>query len=178
MHKDYASGIPIQISVHRDRLMIWNPGELPPSWTIEKLLGKHASIPFNPDVANIFFRAGMIEAWGRGVERIIEACREAGTAEPEVIYESTGLWMTFRFLPEHQVPAEGTLTEVTGKTSVKTSVKILQLLQENPEMTLAEVAKKIGKSLRAIELASSKLVKSGRLRYVGPQKGGHWEVLQ
>src|SRR4051812_45283981 len=36
-HKNYASGIPIQISVYRDKLMIWNPGELPPDWTIEKL---------------------------------------------------------------------------------------------------------------------------------------------
>ncbi len=45
-------------------------------------------------------------------------------------------------------------------------------------MTLAQVATEIEKSQRAVELASSKLVKAGRLRYVGPQKGGHWEVLK
>lgn len=45
-------------------------------------------------------------------------------------------------------------------------------------MTLAEVAAEVGKSLRAVELASSRLVKEGRLKYVGPQKGGHWEVLK
>ena len=64
------------------------------------------------------------------------------------------------------------------KTSVKTSVKILQLLEKNPELTLAAIAEKIGKSRRAIELASAKLVKEGRLKYVGPQKGGHWEILK
>jgi len=64
VHKDYTHGTPIQISVYPDKLMIWNPGELPLDWTVEKLLGKHASIPFNPDIANVFFRAGMIEAWG------------------------------------------------------------------------------------------------------------------
>ena len=37
IHKDYASGIPIQISVYADKLMIWNPGHLPPSWTVAKL---------------------------------------------------------------------------------------------------------------------------------------------
>jgi ATP-dependent DNA helicase RecG len=52
------------------------------------------------------------------------------------------------------------------------------MLDENPEMTLAEVASKIGKSLRAVERASSKLVKAGRLRFVGPKKGGHWEVKE
>ncbi len=64
------------------------------------------------------------------------------------------------------------------KTSVKTAVKILRLLAANPSLTLAEVAAEIKKSLRAVELASSKLVKEGRLRYVGPQKGGHWEVSE
>ena len=61
IHKDYASGTPIQISVYHDKLMLWNPGELPPDWTVAKLKAKHASRPFNPDVANAFFRAGMIE---------------------------------------------------------------------------------------------------------------------
>ncbi len=29
IHKDYASGTPIQISVYQDKLLVWNPGELP-----------------------------------------------------------------------------------------------------------------------------------------------------
>lgn len=61
---------------------------------------------------------------------------------------------------------------------VKTPDQILQMLDENPEMNLAEVASKIGRSLSAVERASSKLVKAGRLRFVGPKKGGHWEVKE
>ena len=64
------------------------------------------------------------------------------------------------------------------KGSVKTSVKILQLLAENPRMSLAEVAATVDRSLRAVELASAKLIKAGRLQHVGPANGGHWEVLQ
>ena len=66
---------------------------------------------------------------------------------------------------------------VIGKTPVKTPERILELLAANPELTLAEVAKAIHKSVRAVERASAKLVKEGRLRYVGPAKGGHWGVL-
>ncbi|MFZ4526792.1 MAG: ATP-binding protein, partial [Chlorobium sp.] len=51
----------------------------------------HSSQPFNPDVANAFFRAGMIEAWGRGIERIMQECVKAGVPEPELRYERTGL---------------------------------------------------------------------------------------
>jgi predicted HTH transcriptional regulator len=80
----------------------------------------------------------------------------------------------------------GTTETAPVKTSVKTPVEtpvetpdqILRMLDEKPEMTLAEVASKIGKSLRAVERASSKLVKAGRLRFVGPKKGGHWEVIE
>lgn len=81
---------------------------------------QHASVPFNPDVANVFFRSGMIEAWGRGIERIMEACREAGTPEPAVRYEPAGLWVEFRFLPEHQVGGDATTAEVIGRTPVET----------------------------------------------------------
>jgi ATP-dependent DNA helicase RecG len=45
-------------------------------------------------------------------------------------------------------------------------------------MTLGDVAGTIGKSVRAVERATAKLVKDGRLIYVGPRKGGHWEILK
>jgi len=55
----------------------------------------------------------------------------------------------------------GDSQKTSVKTSVKTPEKILQLLEVNPAMTLAQVAAEIEKSLRAVELASSKLVKAG-----------------
>ena len=102
IHKDYASGTPIQISVYADKLLLWNPGELPPDWTVAKLKGKHPSQPFNPDVANAFFRAGLIEAWGRGIARMMQACRAAGTPPPVLRYEPSGLWVEFEIEPAEQ----------------------------------------------------------------------------
>ena len=94
VHKAYESSTPIQIAVYDDKLEIWNCGILPEDWTIDNLLGKHRSRPYNPDIANTFFRAGEIEAWGRGIERIIEACKNANTPEPEFKYDGGGLWTT------------------------------------------------------------------------------------
>ena len=51
-------------------------------------------------------------------------------------------------------------------------------MSENPHSSLADVASTIGKSLSAVERASAKLVKNGKLRFVGPRKGGHWEVVK
>jgi ATP-dependent DNA helicase RecG len=71
---------------------------------------------------------------------------------------------------------EPILVKTLEKTLVKTPVKILQLLKEKPDLTLAELAVLIGKSASAIERASAKLVKAGELRRIGPDKGGFWEV--
>ncbi|WP_447202878.1 helix-turn-helix domain-containing protein [Aeromonas sanarellii] len=60
---------------------------------------------------------------------------------------------------------------------VKTPELILAVLAEAPALTLKEVALRIGKSTSTVERATSALVKEGRLRFVGPRKGGHWEVL-
>ncbi len=76
--------------------MLWNEGQLPENWTIESLLKKHPSKPYNPDIANTFFRSGYIESWGRGTIKIIEKCKEAGLPTPLYYYESSGFWVEFR----------------------------------------------------------------------------------
>ncbi len=72
-HKDYASATPIQISIYPDHITFWNAGQLPENWTTEHLLENHPSLPYNPLIANTFFRSGYIESWGRGYKRIVDA---------------------------------------------------------------------------------------------------------
>ena len=95
-HKDYSGGAPIQIRVYSDKIMIWNQGQLPENWTIEKLLQKHPSRPYNPDIANAFFRSGYIESWGRGIEKMKEQCTKAGLPVPIITNEGSDFWITFK----------------------------------------------------------------------------------
>ncbi len=69
----------MQIRVDEDRRRICNRAVLPDGWPVEDLLREHASLPYNPNIANASFRASEIEAWGRGIERIFEACRLEGS---------------------------------------------------------------------------------------------------
>ena len=62
-HKQYQSGVPIQISVYEDKLYIANCGCLPENWTLENLMSKHASSPYNPNIAHVFYLEGFIESW-------------------------------------------------------------------------------------------------------------------
>ncbi|HPD27854.1 MAG TPA: ATP-binding protein [Paludibacteraceae bacterium] len=95
-HKDYSGGVPIQISVYKDKIMIWNERTLPEDWTIETLLDKHSSKPYNPDIANALFRSGYIESWGRGITKMISLCKEAGLPEPNFYYKTSGIWAVFQ----------------------------------------------------------------------------------
>ena len=70
-HKQYQSGIPIQISVYEDRLYVANVGSLPEDWTLEKLMNKHTSKPYNPNIAYVFYLAGFIESWGAALRRSV-----------------------------------------------------------------------------------------------------------
>ena len=92
VHKDYSSCNPIQISVYADKIYVWNDGEMPASLTsTEKLFQKHSSKPYNPKLANIFFKSGMIEAWGRGFDKIREACRKYNAPLPEYEINQEGI---------------------------------------------------------------------------------------
>jgi ATP-dependent DNA helicase RecG len=83
IHKDYAIKSDIQIRIFDDKLMIVNIGSLPAEVPITKLKSSHISKPRNPLIANVFQKAGYIEAWGRGTNKIVQACKEAGLPEPE-----------------------------------------------------------------------------------------------
>ena len=168
IHKDYSSGVPIQISVYDDQIVFWNAGQLPEQWTQEQLLGKHPSKPANPLIAAAFFRAGYVESWGRGIDKILSECRAYGTPAPVFDTSMSGLMVTFKAAP----------VETPVETRTKTPERILSALARNPELTLGALAQSIGKSVRAVERATAQLVKDGRLQYAGPKKGGHWEVLK
>lgn len=133
---------------------------------------------------------GETEGWGRGIQRIFQACREANTPEPEIQLNGHDLWLQFAFAPSYLqavspkgggAPVPQSARKASVKTSAKASVKttdaLLELLRQYPKMTLADVAAQVGRTDRAVEMASAKLVRAGRLRFVGPQKSGHWEVL-
>ena len=67
-------------------------------------------------------------------------------------------------------------TPVIGRA--KTPERILAILAAHPTRTLAEVATSVGKSVRAVERAVARLQQQGQLRFVGPRKGGRWEVQE
>ena len=91
-HKDYATGVPIQVSVYEDKIVIFNMG----SWskrvpTDERVYEKHESVPNNPKIADVSFRSGDVESWGRGFLKIKAECKTINAPLPMIDAENGGV---------------------------------------------------------------------------------------
>jgi ATP-dependent DNA helicase RecG len=171
IHKDYSSANPIQISVYSDKIIFWNEGQLPENWTISQLKEKHPSKPFNPVIANVFFRAGLIEAWGRGIFKIINACRVSNSPEPVFKCDLSG------FFVELIAQKIGTPGEKLGEKLGENRLEIIKLMQANQQISIAELSRLIGISTTAIERNIKYLKEKEIIKRVGAAKGGHWDVI-
>ena len=135
-------------------------------------------MPYNPDIANTFFRAGEIEAWGRGIDRIITACKNDG-------FSTT----TFKF----EYPERATTQydqDTTQKTIQKTIQKAIQNLSEQQEAILSflkehqkATRKEISESLPnitedGVKYNLSRLQELGLLERVGGRKQGYWQIIE
>jgi ATP-dependent DNA helicase RecG len=91
VHRNYM-GAPTQIRLYDNSFSIWNDGSLPDGISEEDLWKVHRSKPRNPLLADICFKAGYIDAWGRGTIKIIESCRQAGLPDPVLKEEQGGFF--------------------------------------------------------------------------------------
>lgn len=89
---------------------------------------RHRSVPYNPNIANGFFRAGYVETWGRGIEKICEECKSNGVPIPEYTLHLEDIMVKFTPLEQFKVQngLNGTLEE-----------NILSVIKENPKVTQA-----------------------------------------
>ena len=172
MHSNYDSGVPIQIRIHENLVLISNDCIFPANWTAETLMQRHRSEQYNPKIANAFFRAGYVEAWGRGIENMCKLC--AGNAvKTEYTVHPCDVMLEFS-IPELEVPErrpEWVTERVTEKVTENQSI-IIREIGKDPFVTAVRLAEVLGISLRKTKENIRKLHKKGFIRRIGPDKGG------
>ncbi len=178
IHKDYT-GVHIQMRVYNDRIELWNQGRLPDELTPEKLLERHASHPRNRNIAEVFYRAGFIESWGRGIRKIVDGMNQAGLPRPKIEDDNGGVKITmYRNIggPQDvaqdvaQGVAQGVAQEITDLQK-----KILKIIRKNPHVSRSDIANQCGKSVKTIERSLAKM--TNLIKYVGRGYSGHWEIV-
>src|SRR4030067_3665915 len=107
IHRDYTSTADSIIKVFDDKIQFFNPGGLPEGITIEKLLkGNYISDARNKKVAEVFKAAGLIERYGSGINRILNAFKDYGLFPPEFEEMTPGFMVTVYKKTKQVTPQE------------------------------------------------------------------------
>ena len=113
-HRDYTiGGGSVAVAIYDDRLEVTSSGTLHFGLTVEQLFLPHESLPWNPLIAHVFYRRGIIEQWGRGTIKMAELTRMAGLPKPEI--EDAGGYVTVRFRPDRYVPPQRVGRDLTER---------------------------------------------------------------
>ena len=194
VHRTYM-GASIQMRVFDKRLSIWNEGSLPFGLSLKDLRNEHNSRPRNPNIAEACFKAGYIDAWGRGILKIDNSCKEAGLPDPEItekdggfqvmLYKDETLQVTTQVIPQATEPVNRTsppnqsTDQITSKLQDKlnrSQIAIIEQITKNGNITSCKLSEIIGISDRQIKSNIKFLVQKGILERIGSRKTGYWVI--
>lgn len=173
IHRDYSRASSyVAIAVFDDRIEVRSVGDFPTGIRAEMLAKEHPSILRNPLIAGAFHRTGAVEVWGRGTNRVIEACRARGVAPPEFSEQAGVVTVTFKaaVVPKAAADLE------PGHRLTERQREILQVLGQKPTMPLREISAALdaAPSDRRLREELLHLKRLGLVEQSGRGRGSSW----
>ncbi len=169
-HRDYSiTGSSVSLAIYDDRLEIWSDGTLPFGLSVDDLKRDHLSRPRNPLIAEVFYRRGLVERWGRGTQKIVELCVQAGHPEPEFVEQAGTVGV--RFLPSGYVAPHRVAHDLTTRQR-----EILQALADKQEVNFGELRSLVAPTV-AVRTFRDDLLHLKRLGMIGLHgrgRGASW----
>jgi ATP-dependent DNA helicase RecG len=182
VHRDYLVSAPIRLFIFDNRIEIISPGHLPNSLTVAKIRTGNSNIR-NPILVS-YVAKGLLpyHGLGSGIKRALEDWQEIDFTDDRegCLFTATVQRKEIGGLVEPGIGSEKSSAKAEGsqKSSQKSSQKIIDLMQGDPTITIADLAQSVGVTDRAIKKQIEKLKAQGQIRRIGPDKGGHWEVVE
>jgi ATP-dependent DNA helicase RecG len=169
-HRDYShGGGAVSVAVYDDRLEIWSDGTLPFGLRPEDLKRDHLSRPRNPLIAEVFYRRGLVERWGRGTQRLVDLCVRAGHPEPEFLEQAGAVCV--RFLPSGYIAPYRVAHDLTQRQR-----KLLQALAGSVARPFGELRAEVAPETpeRTLRDDLSHLKRLGLINSRGMGRGAVW----
>ncbi len=135
--------------------------------------------PYNPLIAEVLYKTSYLESWGSGVKRIIEACRKQNVLDPE--WDMSGGFVMVTFRRSTQINTQN-VGKKDGKKDGKKELGdrqliIYNLIKENDQITIPELARKTKSSDRSVYRDLDSLRQKGVIAREGGRKQGRWVIL-
>jgi ATP-dependent DNA helicase RecG len=171
-HRDYSiGGGSVGVAVYDDRLEITSSGALHFELTAESLFKPHESLPWNPLIARVFYRRGIIESWGRGTLKMAELTQQAGLPRPEIEEMAGGVVVRFR--PSRYIAPAQVKQDLTERQQA-----ILQLLSEQPNIGRKKILATLGGELRPLKSDLEQLNRLGLIVQSGRGRAAVWQLAK
>lgn len=195
IHKQY-DGPDIQMRVYDDRIDLWNFGKLPEGYTFEQMFMPHRSMPRNKLIANAFYYAGLIEAWGRGFEIITEEFTKDGLAVPTFKEEFGGVTAIIKreIFQAIQLGSRGNTKQDDPNSDPNSDpnnltdrqLLIIGILEDQGQLddpnnepeTRSSIARKLGISESTVKRELAFLSSIGKIKHFGSRSHGRWMVIR
>ena len=200
-HRDYSQHEPVEITIEPDGIDILNCPGPDRSISMESIV-KGDMLKSrryrNRYLGDFLKELDLTEGRSTGVPTIQEKLADNGS--PRATFETTEDRLTFLIhIPIHpgcesnSLSVGGVKSPVSSETQPKSSETssergsergsetrdlILEIIEQNPHVTTAEIAMKLNISSRGIEKQIRKLRETGIIKRVGGRYGGHWEVIE
>lgn len=201
MHNNYMSAQPIAIRVSPYEMRISNRCVFPEGWTEETLFSIHESKQLNPNIAVGFFRAGLVERFGSGIQKIVDFCKENGNPKPRYSISPDMITLIMGSRPENielalggehggiggNLGVDSGNADTNGKSPDKQKPeaaskerlrKIFAAIGNNPSYTVAELSSITGIPKRTVERDLPWLRKNGYIKRTGSNRKGSWIILK
>lgn len=147
----------------------WNEGNLPEGMELESLKRHHISRPRDPVIADICFKAGYIDSWGRGKLKIINSSNEAGLPEPTITTQDGGILVTL-FKDKYSTE------QLKSLGLSERQLVAVEFVKENGKITNNELQQLLNLSERTILRELDDLVYKNILIGKGEKKGTFHEL--
>ncbi len=152
------------------------------------LLKKHSSYPRNHNIANVFYKAGFVESWGRGYKKIAEEFERAKMQLPTIEETGGGVMATIQRKTVNEVIADrggnvGDLSETNvgdvSETKLTTRQRvIIAIIQSNLAVSAKQMSETLSVTSRTIERDLAVMQKAGIIRHEGKDNAGVWVILE
>jgi len=165
VHRDYRDSSGSVIKIYDDRIEFFNPGGLYGGLTLDELLKfKYKPKARNKMLSKAFKLIGNVEKYGSGIKRIFTICKEYGVIEPQIIVKENDFEVIL-------------YKQKLNVTENVTENYIVNEILNNKNISTSELAEKLNITRRTIARYISKLKDKGILLRIGPDKGGHWKII-
>ena len=173
-HRDYImEGGSVGLAVYDDGLEVTSPGPLHFGLTPDDLFEPHDSMPWNPLIADVFYKRGIIEQWGSGTLKMVSLATSAGLPRPEI--EEYKNYVIVRFRPAGYVPSHRNGNGFSERQEI-----ILDLLGRTQEgMAIREIISHLplGTSSRQVRRGLEALRERGLAKPEGHGMAARWKRI-